>query len=146
MITPRSPVTDGKNEQNIDTLRNAIVELAKLRQMVECDDAALQNHDAALGAASVLASTSDAVAIGATPRVPVSTDALRRQQNQQQLRRDRDSSEWDSALDDGYESEASAGAEEARAWSEEHAPVLPAIPPRAPALRVVCLVDTVPDH
>ena len=33
---------DGKGEQNVDALRNAVVELAKLRQMVESDDAALE--------------------------------------------------------------------------------------------------------
>ena len=33
---------EGKGEQNVEALRNAVVELAKLRQMVESDDAALQ--------------------------------------------------------------------------------------------------------
>ena len=33
---------DPKGEQNVEALRNAVVELAKLRQMVESDDAALE--------------------------------------------------------------------------------------------------------
>lgn len=32
----------GAGEQNVEALRNAVVELAKLRQMVESDDAALE--------------------------------------------------------------------------------------------------------
>lgn len=32
----------GNGEQNVEALRNAVVELAKLRQMVENDDAALE--------------------------------------------------------------------------------------------------------
>lgn len=32
----------GNGEQSVEALRNAVVELAKLRQMVESDDAALE--------------------------------------------------------------------------------------------------------
>jgi hypothetical protein len=33
---------EGQDQQNLEALRNAVVELAKLRQMVESDDAALE--------------------------------------------------------------------------------------------------------